>query len=131
MNPSRKRSVIFCVFVLVTAFIQAGAQSAGPHGVVTGEFGSPVINAILTLRNPNGTLIREAGADHHGRFFFEGLPPGSYVLTISAFQFEPRRMIFEVPRYEQPTITIRLSPAPVRGEITITANRGAVVEAEN
>src|SRR5262245_384340 len=84
VNPSRKRSVIFCAFVLVTAFIQAGAQSAGPHGVVTDEFGSPVVNAILTLRNPNGTMIREAGADHHGRFFFEGLPPGSYVLTITA-----------------------------------------------
>jgi hemoglobin/transferrin/lactoferrin receptor protein len=131
VNLSRKRPAIFCVFVLAAVFIRAGAQSAGPHGAVTDEFGSPIINAILTLRNPNGTVIRETGADNHGRFFFEGLAPGSYVLTISAFQFEPRRMIFEVPRYELPTITIKLSPAPVRGEITITANRGAVVEAEN
>ena len=102
MNLSRKRTAIFCGFVLAAVFIQAGAQSAGPHGVVTDEFGSPVINAILTLRNPNGTVIRETGADNHGRFFFEGLAPGSYVLTISAFQFEPRRMIFEAPRYELP-----------------------------
>jgi len=40
-------------------------------------------------------------------------------------------MIFEGPRYELSTVTIKLSPAPARGEITITSNRGAVVEAEN
>jgi hemoglobin/transferrin/lactoferrin receptor protein len=137
VNHSRKRpvlicrAVIFCACLLLTAFVQAGAQPVSPRGVVTDESGSPIINAILTLRNPNGTLIRESGADHQGRFFFEGLPPGSYVLTISAPQFEPRRTIFAVPRYESPAITIKLSPAPVRGEITVTANRGAVVEAEN
>ena len=131
MTLSHRRTVIFCVLVLLTSFIQARAQSAGPHGVVTDESGSPVLSAILTLRNPNGTVIRESSTDNHGRFYFEGLPAGSYVLTISASQFEPRRMIFEVPNYELPAITIKLSPAPVRGEITITANRGAAVEAES
>lgn len=136
MNLFRKQTVaicriaIFSACVLLTAFIQARAQS-GARGVVTDESGSPIIEADLTMHNPHGTLIQKSSTDNQGRFFFEGLPPGSYVLTISASQFGPRRMILEVPRYDAASITIKLSPAPVRGEITITANRGAAIEAEN
>lgn len=136
MNLSRKQTVIvcriaiFCACVFLTAFIQARAQSS-PRGVVTDESGSPIIEADLTLHNPHGTLIQKTSTDKEGRFLIKSLPPGSYVLTISALQFEPRRMILEFPHYEPAEIAIKLSPARVRGEITITANRGAVIEAEN
>jgi len=120
---------------MITSVIKAGAQSISlqgrSRGVVTDESGAPIISADLTLQNPHGALIQKSTTDNHGGFFFEGLPPGSYVLTISASQFEPQRVILEIPRNQPPEITIKLSPAQVRGEITITANRGAVIEAEN
>ena len=137
MNFSRKRTavircaVISCVCILITAFIQAAAQSLSQSGVVTDESGAPIISASLTLQNPHGALAQKSSTDNHGRFTFVNLPSGSYVLEISASQFEPRRMIFEVPPYERREIEIKLAPAPLRGEITITANRGAVIEAEN
>ncbi len=137
MNHSRTRIavhhrlVFFFVYILVTAFIQASAQSGDQSGVVTDQSGSPIIYASLILQNPHGTLQRRSSTDNHGRFFFVNLPAGSYVLEITAPQFEPRRMIFDVPRYKRREIQIKLAPAPLRGEITITANRGAVIEAEN
>jgi hemoglobin/transferrin/lactoferrin receptor protein len=123
-------SFIFCAFFLFTTFIDAAAQAIELHGDVTIESGAPVLGAHLVLRNSNGTVIRESGVDNHGRFGFKA-PPGAYILTISAPDFEPRRMILDILPNESPAIRIKLSPAPVRGEMTITANRGAVVETEN
>lgn len=141
MNHSRKRTivirrfVILCACALVIALIEARAQSVRHSGVVTDESGSPIANAGLALENPNGALVQKSSTDNQGKFSFESLAAGSYVLTISASKFEPRRMILEVPRYQSPKmapeIAIKLSPAQIRGEITITANRGAVVETEN
>ncbi len=90
----------------------------------------PIPYAFLALQNSHGTPLQESTTDNHGRFRFETLAPGSYVLKITHRQFEPRQIIFEVLPGQQSAITIRLSVTPVRSEITITASRGAVVETD-
>jgi outer membrane receptor protein involved in Fe transport len=137
VNHSRERDSIisnvhlFFICLLILFPIQAMAQLAGPNGVITDESGSPILYALLSVRNSHGTVLQETSTDNHGRFSFEKLPPGSYVLQVSASQFEPRQMIFEVSHYAQRMITIKLSLAPLRSEVTITASRGAVIETDN
>ncbi len=72
--------------------------------------------------------MQESTTDNHGRFWFDRLRPGSYLIKIYADGFEPQQMVLKVPPNQQPTIRIELSLMPVRSEITITANRGAIAE---
>ncbi len=134
MNHSRKRAavvrcvILFCACIFAFA-VQALAQRAD-QGVVTDELGTAIPFARLSLQNPNGALLRKIEADGHGRFSFDSLPPGSYVLSASAERFETRQMIVEVLPGQQPAFAITLGLAPVRDNITITASRGAVIETE-
>jgi outer membrane receptor protein involved in Fe transport len=137
VNQSGKRGcitpriVLFRIALLFSICAQAAAQTGGQSGVVIDQSGSPVHRALLSVRNPNGTRIEETTTDNHGRFSFASLPPGSYVLHISATQFEQQRMVLEVSPRDRKPLAITLSLEPLRSDISVTASRGSVVETES
>jgi len=81
-----KRSVGTCVlmlFLLVPAVSFAQATSSSIAGVVTDASGSPLVGAVVTVRDENTGLSRSARTDTAGEFRMRNIPIG-YDYTASA-----------------------------------------------
>ncbi|MDQ3009721.1 MAG: TonB-dependent receptor [Acidobacteriota bacterium] len=106
-------------------------QPSNSAGTVSDQTGAPVLSASLAVHDARGILLQESGTDNHGRFSFDALAPGSYVLKIRARDFQPQQFVIRISRSVQPLLEIKLFPAAVHGEITVTARRGEVAEVES
>ncbi len=87
----RLRFIFSCVLLLLCAgWGRAQSNTAGAIAgtVVDGE-GRAVAGAQVALRNPSTGLERNMTANGAGRFYFEELSPGTYVLMVGADGFAP------------------------------------------
>ncbi|MEN6533895.1 MAG: TonB-dependent receptor [Bryobacteraceae bacterium] len=126
----------FClrVFVLVT-LLGSGLHGAGPgegsslvQGVVLDSMGRPVSGAQVFVLTPHGAVLDAANTHDDGVFKVRSPHSGSVRLRFVARGFEP------VERSnsggEATGIRVVLSPTRVTSQITVTASRGLVEEAE-
>jgi outer membrane receptor protein involved in Fe transport len=122
--------VSFLLLCLVISFA-AQAQSIVSRVIVTDAAGAPVAEAKLILRSAHGSWLRESFTASDGAFSFADLPRGSYLLTVQAAGFAARQVPLTIDAESVAPLTITLSPAVIRNEITVTARRGAVEETES
>jgi outer membrane receptor protein involved in Fe transport len=108
----------------------SAAQSIARSGVVLDQHRGAVANARLTLKSSLGVILHQTVSTADGRFSIEKLPAGSYWLEVTAPHFETHRMSLALTGAEAAPIEIVLSVSPLKSEITITAQRGAVAEIE-
>src|SRR5207245_756785 len=83
------------VFFLLPPFQRAAAQgvtSAAVAGRVTNDAREPVPSASLTLTNSATGVRYAARSADDGRFFFENVQVGTYVLDARALGHEPGRV---------------------------------------
>jgi hypothetical protein len=89
----RLRSLLLLVAWLAAA--PASAQLARVEGTVTnGETGEPLSGATIQLESEGET--RRMASDGGGRFAFDRLGPGRYVVTASFVGYHPARDEAEV-----------------------------------
>lgn len=98
---------------------------------VTDDAGAPVHAAVWSLFSAQGAALGGGATDTTGVALLPDLPPGFYLLKLFAAGFEPRQLRLAVSSGEVSPRRITLSPAQLRGEISVTARRGAVEEAES
>jgi hypothetical protein len=91
----RGLATIFSFALLVAAYsflnFQAGAQSLGSAGTVTGIVTDPnnavVANATVKIENPVTGYTRSVNTDAEGAFRFNNVPPQNYQVTVAADGF--------------------------------------------
>lgn len=84
----RRFLILGVLLALCTGLVLAQEQTSGTvEGVVTGEDGSPIDGAIVTVIGPQGA--RTATTDSEGRFSIRGLSSGSYSVKAEAPGFTP------------------------------------------
>jgi outer membrane receptor protein involved in Fe transport len=120
---------LFVLLFVCLARSPVVAQAFGAEVVVTDEAGEAVSGAKLILQSAQGTMLRESVAAADGVFVLQGLPQGSYLLIIAAAGFDAHRSSLAITSGDRKAFRIKLSPAAVRGEISVTAQRGAVEDA--
>ncbi len=118
------------LFVCVLWTTNSLAQTPVRHGVIIDESGEPIAGARLMVQSPQGTVLQELVTGTQGEFKIDDLPFGSYAMEIEADKFQRRWLSFEVSPVEASSLKIELNLEPFRGEVTVTANRGAAVETE-
>lgn len=101
------------------------ADAAGVRVSVTDAAGAPVAGATVTVRNAQQTPVRNGASDEEGRVTFEPLPAGSYVVEAAAPGLETRRATVWFDGGGAASASLRLSPAELRTEITVTPSRSA------
>jgi hypothetical protein len=99
-----------------------------PHGSLTGRVtgqatGQPLPGASVQIKR----LDRGTATDRDGRFVLKGLPPGTYVVSISMMGYEDAvRGPVAVTGGRPHQLSVSLQPAVIRGEgVKITANHFA------
>jgi len=116
-------------FLLILAFqfavigwsqVLPTAQLAGN---VTDPSGAIVPQATVTLTNAGTDVARKTRTDSRGQFLFTLVPPGQYVLDVSASGFSPyERRGITLNVNATPSIPVVLRLGPVSQKVTVQAN---------
>ncbi len=123
------RIVILLFSFLSSCHLAVTAQTP-LTGRVTDEARSPVSGAVLSVRSALGHVLRQGTTDDAGAFTFAELPPGSYSMVIDAKSFESQSVVFRVLPEAAAPLDITLAILPLRGDISVTAERGRLSEGE-
>src|SRR5687767_13339383 len=88
-----KFSVLAAVLILAPASVHAAQAPAaqaqtGVTGEVVDQTGQRVAGAFVLLEQAGGTRL-ETTSDARGEFRFDGIAPGSHVVTATAVGFAP------------------------------------------
>ncbi|MBL8228489.1 MAG: TonB-dependent receptor [Bryobacterales bacterium] len=100
-------------------------------GLVVDGAGAPLSGVVLRLSTAERITAASTETSADGRFRIAGVPRGSYVLTASRGGFSDSRAAAEVPGTGAIELRLILSIRPLRTEITIGAEAGAVLPVDS
>ena len=125
--PAAIRALVFVVMCLVAAPAAWAADAAGSvKGVVRDSSDAVVVGADVVLLTAQQTSVRSTRTGADGRFVFENVPSGRYVLLVSFPGFAERRAVVSVGGTTAATVDVTLDLMPVQAEVTVTATPGLV-----
>ena len=113
---------VLCLSVLaIVLAATAMAQAPGNlRGIVTDPSGAAVPKASVTVTGPNG-LVKVVETGNNGGYTIQGLPPGMYIIRISAPGFNlGESSSLELGSGRLLTADIKLSVANEKQEVTVT-----------
>jgi outer membrane receptor protein involved in Fe transport len=118
---------------LCLAFATAAARArqaplAAVEGTVTDRAGAAVGGAQVTLLDPQQVQLKAAETDTAGRFRFEGVTPGSYVLRVVAKGFASLRVATQVAAGAATPAHVVLDVETLAEQVTVTAETGQALE---
>lgn len=118
--------VLFAVLLTPAAFAQTSpGASASVRGTVTDPSGGVVAGADVRLQPVAGGRARNVASAGDGRFVFERLDPGAYLLTVSYAGLAPEVRAIDVVAAQTSNADVVLNPAGVREDVVVTATRVA------
>lgn len=104
---------LYLLFGIITA--AAGplqAQTAALRGQITdAETGAPLADANVTLSSPGEDVRKGTATDSAGHYAFAGLPPGRYVLRVSAVGFQTAARTVVLQPDESQALNLPLQPS--------------------
>lgn len=113
-------SLLFCTF--------AFGQPIDLTGVVTDTRGAAVANADVKLITPQQIVLAATTTDAQGRYSFENVADGSYVVVASRSDFSARSLAVNVGPARPVNLDLRLSINQLSEEVTVTAETGIAEE---
>jgi hypothetical protein len=91
------------------------------RGMVQDASGGRIAGAKIALRNAELSLVRETQCDERGIFRMEELPPGPYLLTVSAPGFTDARSEIVVAISSVREVSVTLQPKAVAEKVVVKA----------
>jgi hypothetical protein len=111
-------------------FISAGAYAQNPNGTLRGEVqdasGARVANARVFVQSAGSSMSREAMANGRGEFRIEGLPPGSFHISVTAKNFAEATADVEVAVSVVRDITVTLTLASGHETVNVLGNTSSI-----
>jgi hemoglobin/transferrin/lactoferrin receptor protein len=108
------------------------AQSAATiSGVVKDTFDAAIPNADVSLTNSQQVVLKDTKTDAQGRFTFDGIPAGAYVIVVSRPDFNTQRRAAQVTSGQNVSMDILLHVSQISEQVTVTSEAGLVAEARS
>ena len=127
-------ALIGCLFVLCLALIALPANAqygASIQGTVADAQGSMIPGAHITLVEKDTNRKAEANADGAGNFFFGGLAPSVYTVTISHDGFKTKVIDnYKVVADQANGVNVKLEVGGATTTVTVNANDQALIDTE-
>jgi outer membrane receptor protein involved in Fe transport len=132
-SGSRLASLIFVsVIIFSTAHVARAQNSSGSiSGTVKDAFDAAVADADVSLTNSQQVVLSDTNTDAQGRFKFDNIPAGSYVLVIARSDFSVQRQVVQVIAGRTMNVDVVLQLNPVTALVTVTSEAGLVAEARS
>ena len=119
MNANSLRfSRVACAFLALVALLvpasrgQSGSADSGAivEGTVCDSQNKPVVDAVISLESDGRSRKVVAHSDAQGRYRFEAVPPGSYILRVAKLGYlDKRQGPFAVQQKEVKSVALQLS----------------------
>ncbi|MBC7910676.1 MAG: carboxypeptidase regulatory-like domain-containing protein [Pyrinomonadaceae bacterium] len=121
---SRKAiSLALTLIILATPLALAYAAGGTISGTVTDPKGAVVVGAAISVTDPVSAQTFTGTTDAQGRYTIEGLPAGTYVLTVSAKGFSDfRNEKVSVEEDKAASLNVKLQVASLSEAVTVTAS---------
>jgi outer membrane receptor protein involved in Fe transport len=134
MNKRQNLAAWICVVVATIGLAAGAAQAAeGPgrvSGVVRDSSGAVIASAGVALTTGEQMSVKNARTDKEGRFEFDQLVPGRYLLVVSASGFRDKRVPVIVSAGTPRVVDVTLDLTPVEAEVTVTATPGVAQDVQ-
>lgn len=109
---------------MLAAAQQAASRGGRVEGVVTDPAGGAIEGASVQLQDPAQALIASTRTDAEGRFAFENVAPGSYVLLLSRAGFSARREVARSIQGATTRLAVIMEVSQITEHVTVTAETG-------
>ena len=138
MRPSNNRgstvhvlSRLFAILLLSLSLtpVTPATEATKISGIVRDANGAVIADASVSLLNALQANVASTKTDAQGRFAFEDLAAGNYLLLVSAKGFADRREAIN-SNLSSDEIEIRMEPRLDEETVTVTANIGLVESVE-
>jgi hypothetical protein len=114
------------MFVSVPSLMRAQNPNGSLRGEVQDASGARVPRARVVVRSSGSSMTREAKASAGGEFRIEGLPPGSYRVTVSAKGFAPATADVDVAVSLVRDVAVTLKPENARETVNVEGNSSSI-----
>src|SRR5580658_8836016 len=113
--------LLVLALILISSMAFGQAVSSTVLGTVTDSSGAVVVNAKVTLTDPDTKISRSTQSNESGNYNFADVPPGNYVVTVeqTGFKRETRRDISLLVNSSQ-RVDIQLTPGSVTETVEVT-----------
>jgi outer membrane receptor protein involved in Fe transport len=101
------------------------------EGAVTDAAGGALAGARVYLFDARQAMAAAGETNAEGRFSFESVAPGTYVLRVAHKDFANRRVPVEVSAGQASTLDVKLEVEALALQVTVTAEAGQVADARN
>lgn len=131
-SPVRLAQLLVVASVLLlcvcASLLHAQAQRGSISGTITDPNGAVLQGAQVSIP-AKGTIV---STDQQGRFFFSGLQPGNYTISVSYIGFQKQTKSLTVTPGGSTTVSLQLAVASQKQNVLVTAgSASAEVEAVN
>ena len=124
MNALLSRVLLVTTSLLISlfCFIHASHAAGGSLiGTVTDPKGATVENAIVSVIDPISNQTSSVTTDSQGRYKFEDLPAGTYIVSVTSKGFNNlRRENVKVQEDKPTTLDFKLELAPIEADVTVS-----------
>ncbi len=112
--------VLVCLAVFTLSLNVVQAAGGRIEGRVTDPKGANVAGAAITATDPLNNQTFTATTDQLGHYKIEGLPPGTYSITVSAPGFsDAHRDGIKVEEGSVASLDVKLEIAPIEAAVTV------------
>ena len=109
--------ILFLLFPLTALFAQS--PQATLLIAVQDVSGGRIAGASITLSLERAALLRSSTTDDRGEALFASLPPGSYILAVTARGFADNTSRLTIAVSSQPTFVVTLHPQVIKESIQV------------